>query len=158
MAVDCKYKTFILATKTNTPINLPNSPTFNFSRYIAIKSPVATKAIIDCKAPAKPEATAVPPSADKAEPKPDLKADAKPTSKVEPKPDAQTETKPVTTGKPGAEVSPQLIKKVHKFYEQLGREDVRAVEESEKADRDNRTDKTKTDAKPEDKTKPDEGA
>jgi hypothetical protein len=30
-------------------------------------------------------------------------------------------------------VSAQLIKKVHKFYEQLGREDVRAVEQSDQA-------------------------
>jgi H+-transporting ATPase len=65
----------------------------------------------------KPEATAVPPSADKAEPKPDAKVEAKPE----------------TNEKPAAEVSPQLVKKVHKFYEQLGREDVRAVEESDQA-------------------------
>ena len=61
------------------------------------------------KAPAKPEATPLPPSADKAEPKPD------------------------TNGKLAAEVSPLLVQKVHKFYEQLGREDVRAVEESDQA-------------------------
>jgi hypothetical protein len=36
-------------------------------------------------------------------------------------------------GKPAVEVSPQLVKKVHEFYEQLGREDVRAVEESDQA-------------------------
>jgi hypothetical protein len=30
-------------------------------------------------------------------------------------------------------VSPQLVNRVHKFYEQLGREDVRAVEESDQA-------------------------
>jgi len=35
--------------------------------------------------------------------------------------------------KPAAEVSPQLVIKVHKFYEQLGREDVRAVEEADQA-------------------------
>ena len=31
------------------------------------------------------------------------------------------------------EVSPQLVKKVHEFYEQLGREDVRAVKELDQA-------------------------
>jgi H+-transporting ATPase len=77
----------------------------------------------------KPEAKAVPPSDDKAEPKPDIKNDAKPTDQVEPKPDAKTET----NGKPAVEVSPQLVQRVHKFYEQLGREDVRAVEESDQA-------------------------
>jgi hypothetical protein len=34
-------------------------------------------------------------------------------------------------GKPAVEVSPQLVKKVHEFYEQLGREDVRAVQDSD---------------------------
>jgi H+-transporting ATPase len=96
--------------------------------------PVAkTEPTADVKAPAKPEATAVPPSAGKAEPKPDTKTDIKPTDKVEPKPDSQTVTKPEPNGKPAAEVSPQLVKKVHEFYEQLGREDVRAVEESDQA-------------------------
>ena len=92
-----------------------------------------TKAQPDPDANSKPEATAVPPSAAKVEPKPDLKADVKPADKVEPKPDGKAETKPDTNGKPAAEVSPQLVKRVHKFYEQLGREDVRAVEESDQA-------------------------
>jgi hypothetical protein len=41
------------------------------------------------------------------------------------------ENKPEPNAKPAAAVSPQLVKKVHEFYEQLGREDVRAVEESD---------------------------
>jgi hypothetical protein len=40
----------------------------------------------------------------------------------------------------------------------LGRQEVQAVEEMEKADRDNQTDEKKADAKPDDKAKPDEGA
>jgi len=97
------------------------------------KPEAKTEPAADVKAPAKPEATAVPSSADKAEPKPDLKADAKPTDNAKPKPDAKVEAKPDTNGKPAAEVSPQLVNKVHRFYEQLGREDVRAVEESDQA-------------------------
>jgi H+-transporting ATPase len=84
-------------------------------------------------APTKPDSTAVPPSAAKSEPKPDTKTDIKPTDKVEPKPDGKAETKPEPNAKPAVDVSPQLVKKVHKFYEQLGREDVRAVEESDQA-------------------------
>jgi len=80
-----------------------------------------------------PEAKAVSPSEVKAEPKPDIKNDAKPTDKVEPKPDTKVETKSETNGKPVAEASPQLVKRVHEFYEQLGREDVRAVEELDQA-------------------------
>jgi hypothetical protein len=33
-------------------------------------------------------------------------------------------------------LSPQLVKKVHELYEQLGREEVRAVEEFETAQKD----------------------
>ena len=90
-----------------------------------LKSKTKTEPGVDDKAPAKPQAPAVPSSADKAE--------AKPTHNTEPKPDAKVEAKPDTNGKPAAEVSPQLVKKVHNFYEQLGREDVRAVEESDQA-------------------------
>ena len=69
----------------------------------------------------------------KGEPKADIKNDAKPTGAVGPKPDAKVETKSETNGKPAAEASPQLVKRVHEFYEQLGREDVRAVEELDQA-------------------------
>jgi len=97
------------------------------------KSEIKTEPAADANATAKPKATDVSPSADKAKPKPDLKADAKPPDNAEPKPDAKVEAKPDTNGKPAAELSPQLVKKVHKFYEQLGREDVRAVEEADQA-------------------------
>ena len=81
-----------------------------------------------------PEAKGASPAEVKAEPKADIKNDAKPVDKVEPKSDAKAETKPETNGKPAVEVSPQLVKKVHEFYEQLGREDVRAVQESDEAE------------------------
>jgi H+-transporting ATPase len=95
----------------------------------------------EAKAEQKPDAKAEPKHQAKAEveakpavePKTEAKIDIKPTDKVEPKPDGKTETKPEPNAKPAAEVSPQLVKKVHEFYEQLGREDVRAVEESDQA-------------------------
>ncbi len=92
-----------------------------------------TEPAADVKAPATPEAKAAMPSVAKAEPNPDLKADAKATERIEPNSDAKAETKPGPKAKPVVEVSPQLVKKVHEFYEQLGREDVRAVEESDQA-------------------------
>jgi hypothetical protein len=76
----------------------------------------------------------VPPSAIKAEPQPDLKADTKTAGNAEPKPDAKVEPKPEAEVKPPSGVSPQLVTKVHKFYEQLGREDVRAVQEADEAE------------------------
>ncbi len=81
------------------------------------KPEIKTEAATDAKATAKPQATIVPPSAEKAESKPDKTVEAKPD----------------TNGKPAAEASPQLVKRVHEFYEQLGREDVRAVEEADQA-------------------------
>jgi H+-transporting ATPase len=87
----------------------------------------------EVKVPATLEAGAAPPSAVKAEPTPDLKADAKPTDKTEPKPDPKAESKREPNAKPAAEVSPELSKRVHEFYQQLGREDVQAVEESDQA-------------------------
>ena len=108
----------------------------------------------------------MPPSAVKSEPKADAKADDKPTESAQSKPDAKAETEPKTKTEPKPEVKAktpadltlQLVKRVHALYEELGRKDLQAVEDLEKADRDNRTDKTKTDAKPEDKVKPGEGA
>ena len=85
------------------------------------KPEAKTESAPEVKAPTKPEAEAVPPSAAKAEPKTDGKTDINPTDKVEPK--------------PSVEVSPQLVKRVHKLYEELGREDVRAVQELEEAER-----------------------
>jgi H+-transporting ATPase len=80
-----------------------------------------------------PEVKVVPPATAKAEPKPDAKTDIKPTDKVEPKPDDKAETKSGPNVKPAIEVSPRLIKKVHEFFEQLGREDVRSVQELDEA-------------------------
>ena len=92
-----------------------------------------TESAPEVKVPTKPDPTAVPPSAVKAEPKPDTKTDTKPTDKVEPKTDGKAEIKPEPNLKPAVEVSPQLVNRVHKLYEELGREDVRAVQELEQA-------------------------
>jgi H+-transporting ATPase len=59
--------------------------------------------------------------------KDEAKAEPKPEAKAEPKSEAKVETP--------SDASPQLVKRVHKLYEELGREDVRAVEELEQAER-----------------------
>ena len=58
-------------------------------------------------------------------PKPDIKP-------VVPQPDAKTKTP--------TDLTQQLVKKVHELYEQLGREEVRAVEEMESAQKEGRKD------------------
>jgi H+-transporting ATPase len=103
----------------------------------------------DAKADApKPEAKADAPKPDaKAdEPKPDAKADQpkpeakadepKPEAKAdEPKPEAKAdEPKPEAKDKTQPDVSPQLVKRVHELYEQLGREDVQTVQAWENAE------------------------
>jgi H+-transporting ATPase len=56
----------------------------------------------------------------------EVKAESKPDAKVtEPKPEA----------KMPSDLTPQLVKRVHELYEELGREEVRAVEDLEKAKR-----------------------
>ena len=60
------------------------------------------------------------PEAKAAEPKPEAKA-------ADPKPDAKAKTP--------SDLTPQLVKRVHKLYEDLGREEVRAVEDLEKSER-----------------------
>ncbi|HZM02133.1 MAG TPA: DUF2934 domain-containing protein, partial [Candidatus Saccharimonadales bacterium] len=88
----------------------------------------------------KPKPNAETKPAAKAESAPETKAQSdpdassKPAAGVKPKLDAKTETKPEPSAKPAVEVSPQLINRVHKLYEQLGREDVRAVQEAEEAE------------------------
>jgi H+-transporting ATPase len=57
----------------------------------------------------------------------------KPRGTPESQPAANEGEQPNSDGKAADDVSPNLAKKVHKFFEQLGREDVRAVEESDLA-------------------------
>jgi H+-transporting ATPase len=94
----------------------------------------ATQAKAEPKAEATPAPKAVSTSGAKAEPEPEIKSDAKPAAIGEAKPDAKTETKLEAKRKPVGEASPQLVQRVHKFYEQLGREDVRAVQKSDEAE------------------------
>ena len=55
-------------------------------------------------------------------------------NETEPKTDAKAETPP--------DLTPQLVKRVHELYEELGREDVRAVQNWDKAERETRKDES----------------
>jgi H+-transporting ATPase len=113
----------------------------------------------EAKAEAKPEAKTEPKPEAKIEPKPEAKIEPKPEAKIEPKPAAKAEPKPEAGAKPTtqtkteakpeaktepvpegkdkspSDLTPQLVKRVHELYEDLGREEVREVEEWEKAKR-----------------------
>jgi HlyD family secretion protein len=76
------------------------------------------------------------------EPNPEATAaEVKPEAKVEPAPEA--------TAKTPSELTPQIIKRVHELYEELGREEVRAVQEWEKAKGEMRKDETTAEPKSE---------
>jgi H+-transporting ATPase len=86
----------------------------------------------------KPEAKAdeSKPEAKSDEPKPEDKAaEAKPEDKAdEAKPeDKADQPKPEDKDKEQSNVTPQLVKRVHELYEELGREDVQTVQDWEKA-------------------------
>jgi H+-transporting ATPase len=84
----------------------------------------------------KPEAKADAPTPEaKAEPTPEEKAAPTPEAKADPKPEAKADQpKPEAKGKTQPDVTPQLVKRVHELYEQLGREDVQTVQDWEKAE------------------------
>jgi HlyD family secretion protein len=90
------------------------------------------------------KATELKPEAKAAEPKPETKAtELKPEAKAEPSPEAKAKTP--------SELTPQIIKRVRELYEELGREEVLAVQEWEKGEREIRKDETKAEPKPETK-------
>jgi HlyD family secretion protein len=81
------------------------------------------------------------PKATPAEPKPEATpAEAKPEAKTEPVSEAEA--------KKPSNLTPQLVKRVHELYAQLGREEVRAVLAWENADGGIRENETKAEPKP----------
>jgi len=75
--------------------------------------------------------------ADQNEPTHDSQTTSKPEAKPESKPEVQNHAKPEAQVHPEAptppEATPQLVKRVHELYEELGREEVKAVQDWEKA-------------------------
>jgi H+-transporting ATPase len=101
----------------------------------------------EAKPDAEPEPDAKPKAKPDAKPEPDAKPKAKPDAEPEPdaKPKAKPDAEPEPDAKPKAEpaptVTPRLVERVHDLYEELGREDVRAVQDWEKAQSEDREDK-----------------
>jgi len=87
------------------------------------------KSAPEAKAEAKPDA--------KPAPAPEAKAEAKPEAKPAPAPEAKAEVKPAPASeaksKVPSDLTPQLVERVHALYEELGRQDVLAVQELERA-------------------------
>jgi H+-transporting ATPase len=87
----------------------------------------------------------------KANSKPKVKDEDKSETKIDTKPETKGETKPEEKAKITSDLTPGMVERVHELYEELGRKDVQAVEEMEKAKREDQKDKTNTDARTEDK-------
>jgi len=110
----------------------------------------------EAKAEPKPEATAEPKPEAKAEPKPEAKAEPRPEATVEPRPEAKVEAKPDAKAEPKPDAKAdtsqppvaQLVQRVHEFYEELGREDVRAVQAWDDSQRESRKAEAKVEPKP----------
>jgi H+-transporting ATPase len=71
----------------------------------------------------------------KAEPLGETKTETRPEAKDQLQSIAKTEPQPEAKAESSSDVPKQLVKRVHELYEQLGRQDVRAVEDWDKAQR-----------------------
>jgi H+-transporting ATPase len=100
-----------------------------------ILDPAKAAHTVGIKAEAKPET--------ETKPQPGVQVMSRPDSKVTPQPDAKATVRPkiTVTHEPEAGIetpfdpTPQLVKRVHQLYEELGREDVRAVQDWDAAER-----------------------
>ena len=93
----------------------------------------------------------------KVEPQPDGKTEPQPDeAKAEPsQPDeAKTETQPEAKTETPSDLTPQIVKRVHELYEELGREAVKAVEDWEETERETPKDEAKIESKPKVKPEP----
>ena len=103
---------------------------------------------------------------EKTEPEHDVNAEAKPEIKVEiktqskeqmksetmeePKPKGEAGPKLEATAEMPSSLTPEIVKRVHKLYEELGREDVKAVQEWEEKQKETPEAETKVEQKPKD--------
>jgi len=95
----------------------------------------AVEPIPGAKPDTKPEATAEPEATTKTELPPDGKAPTPQDHMAVPPSVVKSEPKADIKAKTPSDLTPGLIKRVHQFYEDLGRKDVQAVEDLEKSQR-----------------------
>ena len=67
---------------------------------------------------------------------------------MEPKPEAQADPKLESTAEMSSSLSPEIVTRLHKLYEDLGREEVKAVQEWEEKQEETLEAKTKVEQKP----------
>jgi H+-transporting ATPase len=96
----------------------------------------------EATAEVKPNAMAAPASTVKAESEPEAKsaqvkakAEAGPDTKAVPVPEGKADTKPDAKSNTPTDLTPKLVERVHALYEELGRQDVLAVQALEEAEK-----------------------
>jgi Cu2+-exporting ATPase len=84
-----------------------------------------------------------------------LRLKAEPSeAKTEPQPEAKAEPQPEAKAETPSDLTPQIVKRVHELYEELGREAVKAVQDWEETEQETRKDEAKVEPKPEVKPEP----
>ena len=104
----------------------------------AVKPEAQPEVKAEPKPGAKPEAEAGVKPEDKPEAKAQPKEAPQPETKEEAKPEVKPEPHPQVEGKTATNLTPQMVKKVHELYEELGRAEVKAVEDMENAERESK--------------------
>ena len=125
-------------------------------------APPETKATIqpEAKAVTLPEAKAVPLPEAKAEPQPEAKPSTPPEAQTVPQPEAKAASQPEAKAtiqseaknKTSSDLTAQLVKRVHELYEELGREEVRVVQDWDKGEEKIQKPESGVEPKPEAKT------
>jgi H+-transporting ATPase len=112
-----------------------------------ILDPVKTKSKPETKSEAKSEAKTETKAEDKdnrkpevkteskTEPKPDAKPEVRSEAKVEPKPEVKAEPALDARANSPSDMRPQIAKRAYELYEERGRQDGRAVQDWEQAER-----------------------
>ncbi len=109
-----------------------------------VKEEPASEMVDKSKAEVKDE------SKDKTEPKPDVDAKVKPETIKGPKPEGEAGPKMEGTAEMPSSLTPEIVARVHKLYEELGREEVKAVNEWEERQKENPPSKKEEEQKPRD--------
>jgi plasma-membrane proton-efflux P-type ATPase len=100
----------------------------------ALQTEVSAAIQSEAKGATQPEAKAEPQPEAKAAPLPEAKATTQPEAKAVPLPEAKVTTQSEAKNKTSSDLTSQLVKQVHDLYEELGREQVRVIQDWDKTE------------------------
>ena len=100
----------------------------------ALQTEVSAAIQSEAKGATQPEAKAEPQPEAKAVPQPEPKTVTQPEDKTEPQPEDKAATQLEAKNKTSSDLTSQLVKQVHDLYEELGREQVRVIQDWDKTE------------------------